>query len=133
MTYSDKDLKESRETALSEIKSILDDPERLNEASNRQLFGSHDRKQFIVTWKSNYRGMACEERIDITDSFYKSYSGYGAIYCSVGLFHEKQLKGFSTLERALLTIGLKLSRNSKDFFDKYVTPYNERLKATQTA
>lgn len=47
------------------------------------------------------------------------------------LFYEKQIQGFRSIEQALITIGIKLCKNStekKAFFDKYATPYNLRIK-----
>jgi hypothetical protein len=128
MKYTNQQIKESRKEALIKIREILDkgNPDELFNDNNGDYY-SKDR--FLLVWKGNYKGMASEMRIDKCDAFYKSMSGYSAIYAAVGLFHEKQIEGYMTIERAFIDVGLKLctSEEKKDFFDKYAVAYNQKL------
>lgn len=129
MEFKAKEVKESKRTALEKIKKFLD-------AENVDLQFSdvsgeyYSNEKFIITWNANYKGIPSEFGIDKCDSFYSSYSGYKAIYVTRGLFHEKQLKGFHSIERALLEVGMKLCSKDekKSFYEKYATKYNERLR-----
>jgi hypothetical protein len=130
MEYTSKQISESRKQALDKIREILDkgNPDELFSDNNGDYY-SKDR--FLLVWKGNYKGMPSEMRIDKTDAFYANYSGYKAIYASVGLFHEKQLKGYSSIERAFIDVGLDLCRTKKDkrgFYEKYTIPYNNKIK-----
>lgn len=136
MEYDSKEVRESRKEALIEIKRMLDQGNP-DELFKDRIAGYYSDDKFLVVWKGNYNGMACEYRIDKTDSFYKSYSGASAIYCSVGLFHEKQLESYKTIERAFIDVGLKLCANKNEkrkFFERYAVPYNEKINSiTSTA
>ena len=74
--------------------------------------------------------MLCEYGIDKTDAVYEDLSGYKAIFCVRNFFLEKQLKGFGSIERALIEVGLKLcpQKEKKDFFDTFAATYNLKLK-----
>lgn len=79
--------------------------------------------------------MSAEYKLEKVDPFYTLYSsGVKCIYGTAGLFHEKQLKAFYSLEQGLLHIGLLLCTSRRDkqiFFNRFAVPYNERLKAKQ--
>ena len=129
MKFKSKEIKESRAKALEEIKKFLEAPDVDGQFSERS--GEYFSKdKFIVTWKGNYRSVPSEFRIDKCDAFYAGFSGCKAIYCAVGLFHEKQLKGFPSIERALIEIGIGLCENQADklsFYHKYALPYNRKI------
>lgn len=133
MKYSAKQISESRKEALKKVVSILDkgNPDKFF-SNNSGEYYSEDR--FLLVFKGNYKGMPSEYRIDKTDPMYASMSGNKAIYASVGLFHENQLQGYRSIERAFIDVGLKLCKNrkqKKEFFDKYAIPYNEKLNPTK--
>lgn len=114
---------------MEQIRKYLD-AENVDAQFNDRNAEYHSKDKFIVTWNENYKGIDSEFAIDKTDAFYASYSGYKAIYCTRGLFHEKQLAGYHSIERALIEVGMKLcDKNEKEaFFDKYAVKYNQRLK-----
>lgn len=125
-----KEIKESKARALSKIKEILDGG-NVDEQFKNRSGNYYSNEKFIVTWFGNYKGMLCEFGLDKCDEFYKMYSGYAGILCVRNLVFERQKKGFPTIEFGLLRIGLDLSRTKEEkleFFNKYVVPYNERLK-----
>lgn len=120
-----KQVKESREKALEQIKFYLQAPDIEEQFENKK----EDDK--LVVWVGNVNGFPKEFTIECVDSFYGSMSGYKCITASRCLFSEKQLKGYRTYERALLETGLKLCsgrKQKKEFFDKYIIPYNGRLQ-----
>lgn len=125
-----KTVKESRLSALHKIISILDKGDIESQFAN--VSGNYYSKdKFIVTWNGNYNGMASEYKIEKCDEFYSMYSGAKAIYGVAGLFHEKQIKSYPSIEMALIDVGLKLCPNRKEmqlFFAKYAQPYNDKLK-----
>lgn len=129
ISYSPAEIKKSKQEALQKIKQYLDaeDVEAQFEKRSGDYYSS---EKFIVSWKANHHGMPSEKSIDKCDSFYQSYSGAKAIYASRSLFHEKQLQAYSSIERALIDVGLKLcpKAEKKSFFDKYATKYNNRLQ-----
>lgn len=128
--YSPKQIKESRENALSEIKDILDKGDVQNQFGNRSG-RYHSNEKFIVSWKVNYNGFPHEVSIDLVDKFYSSYSGAKCIKARRSLFSEKQLEAYPSIEYALIKEGLKLCPNKKEkieFFGKYAKPYNENIK-----
>lgn len=134
MGYSQIEISKSRKEALSKIIEVLDngDVDSQFKDNNGEYYSSD---KFLLVWKGNYKGMPSEMRIDKTDSFYSNYSGYKAIYSAVGLFHEKQIKGFTSIERAFIEVGLMLCASKKDkisFFHKYAKPYNQKLKKLTT-
>lgn len=129
MKVAPNKVKESKREALEKIKNFLDCEEVDAQFSDRS--GSyHSSDKFIVSWTGNYNGMAHEFSIDKTDSFYASYSGYRAIYARRTLFSEKQIAGYTSIERALIEVGLKLCQKSekKEFFEKYGVRYNLRIQ-----
>lgn len=129
MSYPPKKIRESKDKALRKIKEYLDS-EDVDSQFKDLNGGYYSKDKFLVTWIGNWRGMASEFGIDKCDNFYSAISGNKAIYSTRGLFHEKQLGGYPTIERALIEVGLKICRKSekKDFFDKYAVRYNEKLK-----
>ena len=123
-------IKKSREEALIKIKSILDQGNP-DEIFSKNSGGHYSEERFLVVWQGKYKGVSSEFRIDKTSDFYSGMSGYKAIYVAVGLFHEKQIQGYPTIERAFIDVGIKLCPNrqeKKDFFEKYAVPYNEKIK-----
>lgn len=131
--FTSEEIRESRKAALAEIEKLLAHEDIDGQFKGRSL-GTHSRDRFIVTWKGNYHGIACEERLDLTDSMYRAYSGYKAIRVSVSLFHEKQRDAFRSIHEGLIKTGIYLCRDRKrqvEFFDKYVPAYNEKIKAAQ--
>lgn len=129
---TDKEIKESKRKALEKIKELL----RVDDVDAQFAKRSGDyysNEKFIVTWNANYQGMLCEYGIDKCDQAYAAISGYKAIYVVRNLFLEKQIKGFSSIERALLEVGLKLcsKKEKQDFFDTFAVTYNLKQKAKQ--
>lgn len=129
---TNKEIKESKQKALDKIKEYL----RVNDVDGQFAGKSGDyysNEKFIVTWNANYMGMLCEYGIDKCDAAYAALSGYKAIFAVRNLFLEKQLKGFSSIERALIEVGLKLcsKKEKKDFFDTFAAAYNLKLKIKQ--
>ena len=130
---TDKEIKESKRKAFEQIKEFL----RVNDVDGQFAKRSGDyysNEKFIVTWNANYKGMLCEYGIDKCDAGYEALSGYKAIYSVRNLFLEKQIKGFSSIERALLEVGLILcpEKEKKDFFDTFAVPYNLKQKKQTT-
>jgi hypothetical protein len=129
---TDKEIKESKQKALEKIKELL----RVNDVDGQFAKRSGDyysNEKFIVTWNANYRGMLCEYGIDKCDAAYTAFSGYKAIYAVRNLFVEDQLKGFGSIERALIEVGLSLcpKNEKKDFYDTFAATYNLKLKIKQ--
>lgn len=130
LSADSKQISDSRKKALLKIEEILDkgNPDQAFEDVSGEYYS---KEKFIVSWIGNRNGFAHEYSIDKCDSFYQSISGFACIYARRTLFSEKQIKGFQTIERALIEIGLKLCSGRKEkiyFFEKYAKPYNERLK-----
>lgn len=124
--YPSKQIKESRQKALEQIKVYLDSDNIENQFLDRNG-DYYSNNKFIVSWICNYNNFPHEVSIDKVDSF----RGTACITARRSLFSEKQLKAFSTFERALVTEGLKLcatKTEKKEFFDKYAVAYNNRLK-----
>jgi hypothetical protein len=129
---TDKEIKESKRKAFEQIKEFL----RVNDVDGQFAKRSGDyysNEKFIVTWNANYKGMLCEYGIDKCDAAYEALSGYKAIYSVRNFFLEKQIKGFSSIERGLLEVGLALcpKKEKKDFFDTFVETYNLKQKIKQ--
>lgn len=129
---TDKEIKESKQKALEKIKELL----RVNDVDGQFSGRSGDyysNDKFIVTWNANYMGMLCEYGIDKCDAAYTALSGYKAIFVVRNLFLEKQLKGFGSIERALIEVGLTLcpKKEKKDFFDTFAVTYNLKQKTKQ--
>lgn len=129
MKFTAKEIKESKKAALENIKEFLE-AEDVDSQFSDKTGAYHSSDKFIVTWNDNWKGIPSEFAIDKCDSFYASYSGYKAIYVTRSLFHEKQLGGYHSIERALIEVGIKLcgKDEKKVFFDKYATKYNTRLQ-----
>ncbi len=132
MKFTAKQIKESKQKALEKITEILNNEidgfiDELFTQINGNYYSSD---KFIISYIENYKGIPAEFSIDKTDAFYSAYSGYKAIYATRSLFHEKQIKGYSTIERALIDVGLKLcsKKEKENFFNKYAIRYNEKLK-----
>lgn len=126
---TDKEIKESKRLALEKIIELL----RVEDVDGQFAKRSGDyysNEKFIVTWNAYYKGMLCEYGIDKCDGGYTALSGYKAIYCVRNLLLEKQLKGFSSIERALLEMGLRMchKKEKKIFFDTFVVTYNLKQK-----
>lgn len=128
--FSAKEVRESKNTALLKIKEYLntEDVEFQFDCRDGNYY-SNDK--FILIWVGNYKGVKVEYTLDKTDSFYSSYSGYKCIKAVRNMFLEKQLKGYHSFERALIEVGLSFLRGQEkqEFFDKYATAYNEKIKA----
>jgi hypothetical protein len=129
MEFTAKEIKESKKVALQKIKQFLE-AENVDAQFNDRSGDYYSSDKFIVTWNANYKGIPSEFAIDKCDSFYASFSGYKAIYATRSLFHEKQLRGYHSIERALIEVGMKLcsKEEKKAFFEKYATKYNARLQ-----
>ena len=70
-----------------------------------------------------------ENSLELCDHFYQSYSGYKCVQARRNLFYEKQVKGFRTITRGLIEVGLALCTTMKEkqeFFKKYAEPYNKK-------
>lgn len=133
MEFTTKQIKESKKAALEKIKQFLD-AENVDTQFADRTGAYYSNDKFIVTWNASWNGVPSEFAIDKCDSFYTAYSGYKAIYVTRSLFHEKQLKGYHSIERALIDVGLKLcnKKEKKAFFEKYAIKYNAKLKEKQT-
>lgn len=133
LTIPANDIKSSRVAALQKIKKYLESDDI--EGQFTGLSGNyHSPEKFLVTWQGNFNGMPAEYKIEKCDPAYKAISGYCCIYGHAGLFHEKQLEGFSSFERALIVVGLKLcsTREAKtEFFNKYAERYNDRIRTQE--
>jgi hypothetical protein len=125
-----RDIWDSKREAFEKVKKFLDAEDVDAQFSDRTgAYYSSDK--FIITWKGNYKEMAAEYGIDKTDAFYASYSGFKAIKVCRNLFYEKQLKGFPSIERALIEVGLTFcitAEEKEEFFNKYAVRYNEKIK-----
>jgi hypothetical protein len=130
--HTRKQIADSRYDALETIKSILDAGNVEDQFKDRNT-SYHGSEKFIVSWLTNTNGFPAETTIDITEPFYKAYSGYGAILCTRTLFYEKQIAGYPDIENALIQVGMQLcpKRDRVAFFNKYAVPYNERNKKSQ--
>ena len=124
-------IKESRQKALEKIIDILKKG-NIDEQFNSRSGSYYSSDKFIVSWLGSWNRMEVEYSIDKVDSSYTAFSGYKAIYSRRNLFYEKQLEGFGSIERALISVGLKLCDNKGDkvaFFNEFAKPYNEKLKS----
>ncbi|MCC3836255.1 hypothetical protein [Vibrio parahaemolyticus] len=132
-TIPAKEVAESRAKALEKIKHYLGAADIEGQFSN--LDGNYySSEKFLVTWSGNHQGIPAEFKIEKCDPAYQAMSGFCCIYGHAGLFHEKQIEGFGSFERALIVVGLKLcpTREAKiEFFNKYAVPYNEKIKASE--
>lgn len=126
--FERKEVIESRKNALLKIKDMLS-AENVESQFDGKSGDYYSSDKFIVTWIGNWNGIPSEFSIDKTDSLFSSF-GNKAIKVTRSLVHEKQLKAYSSIERALIEVGLELSPKAekKDFFLKYAVSYNERLK-----
>lgn len=130
ITHELKKVQESKLAALNKILEILEKG-NVEEQFTGVSGAYHSSDKFIVSWIDNWKGIPAEFSIDKTDQFYRAYSGFGAIYATRSLFHEKQLAGYTSIERALLEVGMKLCPKNEveQKFLKYVNDYNTRLSA----
>lgn len=135
MKFTPKQIKESKLKALEKIKEILNHETDgfIDELFNERTGDYYSKDKFIISYNSNWKGIPSEFSIDKSVEFYKKISGYGAVYCTRSLFHEKQITGYATIERALIEVGLKLcsKEEKEDFFKKYALRYNKKLKKNQ--
>lgn len=132
---SANEVSEARKLALGKIKVYLgaDDIEGQFSHLNGRY---HSPEKFLVTWIGNYRDMPVEYKIEKTDEVFKSMSGKVCVYGVANLFMEKEISSYSTFERCLLEIGLKLCPNRKEkakFHADYAVPYNNRLNEAKKA
>lgn len=128
--YTAKQIKESWQKALEQIKIYLD-TDNIEEQFNDRNGNYYSNDKFLVSWVCNYKGFPHEVSIDKCDSFYFSYSGAKCIVARRSLVSEKQLKAYSSFERAFIEQGLKLcatKTEKKGFFDKYAERYNKRIR-----
>jgi hypothetical protein len=83
-------------------------------------------------YASNYKKMAVEVQFMIPDQFYSACAGVKAVRNSANLLFLKQHEIYSDLERGLLQFTMiMIGRDKilkKQFWDKYVAPYNERVQ-----
>lgn len=130
MLYSKEKIEASKQEALEKIKTYLEAEDVDAQFSN--ITGAyHSSDKFLVVHIGNWNKIPSEFSIDKCDAFYTAYSGYKAIYSTRSLFHEKQLKGYTSIELALIDVGMKLCKNAgeqAEFFQKYAVKYNERIK-----
>lgn len=129
MKAKSSDIAKSRQNALAQIRNFLSVDDVDGQFANR-VGGYHSSDKFIVTWTGNYQGMAVEYKIEKTDAFYKRMSGNACVYGVANLFLEKQLGGYSSIERGLIEVGLKLCKGKKektDFFNEFAPKYNEKI------
>jgi hypothetical protein len=126
------EVKRSRAKALEQIKTYLLSDDVDSQFKDRD--GSyHSKDKFIVTWNGNYQGIPSEFSIDKTADIYNDFYKVRAIYVCRSLLHEKTLREFPSIERALIVMGWMLQGNKKDpnaieFFRACQKKYNERLK-----
>jgi len=127
-SYTKSELSASRKDALGKVIEFLSVDDVENQFAGRDN-SYYSRDKFVIVWKANKSGFACEERLDLCDSSYAIFSGMKCCHVSVGLFHEKMIKGFETIEHGLIEIGLLLSPKEEKhrFFDKYAKPYNQKV------
>lgn len=128
--YTKKEIAASRKEALAQVIKFLSVEDIENQFAKRDN-GFYSKDKFLVVWKANKNNWPCENRLDLCDNVYATISGLKCCYVSVGLFHEKQIKGFASIERGLIEIGLLLSakKDKTAFFDKYAKPYNQKMLA----
>lgn len=125
-----QEIKKSKADALDKIRAYLGADDVDGQFSGISG-GYYSNDKFIVVWNGYWKGILAEFSINKCDSFYTAYSGYKATYSTQGLLHEKQLGGYSSIERALIDVGMKLCPTKEEkveFFNKYATKYNDRLK-----
>lgn len=129
MKFTAKQIKESRKAALEKIKQFLE-AENVDEQFADKTGAYYSSDKFIVVWIGYWNGIPSEYSIYKCDGFYTEYSGYKFIYVINTLFQEKLLAGYTSIERALIEVGMKLCcRDEKRaFFEKYATKYNARLQ-----
>jgi len=129
MKYKSSEISISKEAALKKIKLLLE-AEDVDSQFDLLSGDYHSKDKFIVSWIDNWKGIPSEYSIDKCDAFYAKLSGQKAILATRSLFHEKQLAGYNSIERALIEVGIKLSnKNEKqDFYNTYATKYNTRLR-----
>lgn len=131
MKYNNKQIAASRKKALQKVVTLLD-AGNPDEAFKNKDGSYYSDEKFIVSWKGNYNGYAVENGLNKVDSFYSAYSGHKSIYTQRSLLHEKQIKGYPSIEYGLIDIGIKLCKGidqKNEFFKKYAIPYNERIKS----
>lgn len=115
-----RELRISATKAFREIVSMLDENDlekRLNGLIN------------IVEWLGSFNGTPCTYQL--TTACNKEYAIYLRVVTPT---ISRVVKGYVSIERCLLETGTKLSTGSKKkwFYNKYVVPYNERLKEQKT-
>lgn len=128
--FKKQDIIISRKNALDEIRKILDKGNVDLQFKDRKG-GYNSSDKFLITWIGQYNGMPSQFGIDICDEWEMKLSGSKAIYATRSLLHEEQLGGYSTIERALLEIGLKLCPGKKEYMEfarQYIIPFNERIR-----
>lgn len=128
--YSPKEVRSSKDKALEVITSLL----RSGDVDTRYTGGADSHGEFLVTWRGNWNRVPQEYSVRLTNSFYMSYSGARCIYARAGLFNQKQLDSFRTVEEGLIKVGMKLCRTKKDtmnFFNEFAVPYNNKIKANK--
>ena len=124
-----KQIDESRAKALAKIKGYLDNLEE--SLAEFKKIHPGEMGHILISYNTNSHGVPAEVQLKVFDSFYKAYSGYRCGKCQVTLFTAKQIKGYASIHRGLLEMGMGLLPNKpakKEFFDKYVVPYNQAIE-----
>jgi len=130
--YSAKELKESRAEALKTVEKYLSS-DNIEEQFNGRGGEYHSKDKFLVSWKGNYNGFRVECSLDKTSD--NLFSRAKCIQAKRSLVMEKQVKAYGSFERGLIEVGLLLCPNreaKKEFFNRYVVKYNERIKSNET-
>ena len=116
-----KQIDESRAKALAKIKGYLDNLEE----SLKEFEKIHpgEMGHILISYNTNWNGIPAEVQLKVCDSFYTAYSGNRCIKNQVTLFSQKQIKGYHSIHRGLLEMGMGLLPNKpakKEFFEKYI-------------
>jgi hypothetical protein len=129
--YTLKQVRESRIKALEKAKFYLDDIERWSVDLPKLQSGQVE--YIAISYLSNYKGMNCEINLEIPDSFYADFAGVKCYKAVKGLFIQKQLQSYPSIEYGLIKYAMELIKGPerREFFDKYAVRYNNRLQEAQ--
>jgi hypothetical protein len=123
-----ENIKASKEACYQKMLVALSDLEAWEKEELK--FGISQMGKISFCYIDNWNGMEVEMQLMIVDEAYAAFSGTKMIRNRANLFYLKQLDAYVAYEQGILHFGLTFLRGKQrdEFIEKYVKPYNEKVK-----
>lgn len=130
-SLSESKIQKSKDDCYTKIIAALDNYSVWEDEIKKMYIGQLGHIAF--SYNVNHKYIPYEIQFMIVDGGYSAYSGYKAVKNRTNLFSVKQLEGYKSLEYGLLRFALDFIRGArrKWFWDKYVIPYNKKIKESK--